>query len=142
MRLVLDTATMIAAIRSSAGASNRLLVAGLEQRLTMLASTPLLIEYEAVMTRIEHLEASGLTVEEVSAVLDTVAATAEPVRLAFHWRPTLRDPDDDMVLETAANGRADAIVTFNKRDFTPIAERFGVEVLSPGEALRKLEIGR
>ncbi len=133
---------MVAAIRSGAGASNRLLVTGLERRLTMLVSTPLLIEYEAVMTRAEHLEASGLTAIEVSAVLDAVAAIAEPVRLAFHWRPGLRDPDDDMVLETAVNGQADAIVTFNKRDFATVAERFGVEVLSPGETLRKMETGR
>ena len=142
MRLVLDTATMVAAIRSNSGASNRLLRAALERRLTMLVSTSLLIEYEAVMTRAEHVEASGLAVEEVSAVLDAVAAVAEPVRLAFHWRPALRDPDDDMVLEAAANGQAEAIVTFNKRDFAAVSERFGVEVLSPGEALRKLEIGR
>lgn len=105
----------------------------------MLVSTPLLIEYEAVMTRAEHLEASGLTAEEVGAVLDAVAAIAEPVRLAFLWRPAVRDPDDDMVLETAANSQADAIVTFNKRDFIQVAERFGVEVLSPGEALGRLE---
>jgi predicted nucleic acid-binding protein len=83
----------------------------------------------------------SLTAVEVGAVLDAVAATAEPVRLAFLWRPTLRDADDDMVLETAANGRADAIVTFNKRDFARVAERFGVEVLAPGEALRRLETG-
>jgi putative PIN family toxin of toxin-antitoxin system len=139
MRVVLDTATLVAAIRSSAGASNRLLAAGLERRLTMLVSTPLLIEYEAVMTRPEHLLASGLNVTEIGVLLDAVAATAEPVRLAFHWRPTLRDPDDDMVLETAANGRADAIVTFNRRDFIKVADRFGVEVLSPGVALARLE---
>jgi predicted nucleic acid-binding protein len=51
----------------------------------------------------------------------------------------VRDPDDDMVLETAANGRADAIVTFDKRDFATVAERFGVRVLSPGEASKLLE---
>jgi putative PIN family toxin of toxin-antitoxin system len=133
---------MVAAIRSNAGASNRLLMAGLEQRLTMLVSTPLLIEYEAVLTRTEHLSASGLTSEEIDVLLDAVAATAQPVRLAFHWRPALRDPDDDMVLETAANGQADAIVTFNRRDFASVAERFGVAVLSPGEAVRSVETGR
>jgi len=142
VRLVLDTATMVAAIRGNAGASNRLLVAGLERRLTMLVSTPLLIEYEAVMTRAEHLEASGLTAEEVGAVLDAVAATAEPARLAFLWRPAVRNPDDDMVLETAANSQAAAIVTFNKRDFANVAERFGVEVWSPREAVQRLEMGR
>jgi len=142
MRLVLDTATMVAAIRSNAGASNLLLGAGLERRVTMLVSTPLLIEYEAVMTRPEHLAASGLTIDEIGVLLDAVAATAEPVRLAYLWRPAVRDPDDDMVLETAANSQADAIVTFNTRDFAIVAERFGVAVLSPGEAVRKMETRR
>jgi putative PIN family toxin of toxin-antitoxin system len=142
MRLVLDTATMVAAIRSRAGASNRLLVAGLERRLTLLVSTPLFIEYEAVMTRDEHLAASGFSVREVGDLLDAVAATAQPVRLAFLWRPAVRDPDDDMVLETAANGQADAIVTYNKRDFGKVAQRFGVELWLPGEAMRKLETGQ
>lgn len=142
MRLVLDTATLVAAIRSHRGASNRLLAAGLERRLTLLVSTPLLVEYEAVLTRSEHLEAAGLTADEINVLLDAVTATAEPVRLAFLWRPALRDPDDDMVLETAVNGRAHAIVTFNRRDFVSTAERFGVEVWSPGVALQRLEAGR
>lgn len=130
---------MVAAIRSNAGASNRLLVAGLERRLTMLVSTPLLIEYEAVMTRPEHLAAAGLDLGEVSALLDGVAAVAEPVRLAFHWRPALRDADDDMVLETAVNGGAEGIVTMNARDFGEASRRFGVVVLTPGQALASLE---
>jgi putative PIN family toxin of toxin-antitoxin system len=139
MNIVLDTAAMVAAIRSDQGASYRLLVAGLERRLTLLVSTPLLLEYEAVMTRAEHLEASGLSEAEVGRLLDAVAAVATPVRLAFRWRPMLPDEDDDMVLETAVNGQAEAIVTFNRRDFLPQAERFGTSVLSPGEALRRLE---
>ncbi len=91
------------------------------------------------MTRSEHLTASGLTVLDVGVILDAVAATAEPVRLSFLWRPAVRDPDDDMVPETAANGRAEAIVTFNRRDFVPVAARFGVRVFSPGEAIKRLE---
>lgn len=139
MRLILDTAVMVAAIRSDAGASRRLLVASLERRLTLLVSVPLMIEYRAVMTRSEYLEVSGLSVEDVNGLLDAVAAVAEPVRLLFLWRPAVRDPDDDMVLEVAVNGQADAIVTFNLRDFGNAAERFGVAVISPGEALKRLE---
>jgi putative PIN family toxin of toxin-antitoxin system len=139
VRWALDTATVVAAIRSNLGASNRLLTAALERKFTLLVSTPMLIEYEAVMTRTEHLTASGLTAADVGVILDALAAVAEPVRLAFLWRPAVRDPDDDMVLETAANGRADAIVTFNKRDFVTVAERFGVRVLSPGQAAHSLE---
>jgi putative PIN family toxin of toxin-antitoxin system len=139
MRVVLDTATMVAAIRSNAGASNRLVVLALERRLTMLVSTPLLLEYEAVMTRPEHLAASGLQASEVSGIIDAVTFVAEPVHLAFHWRPSLRDADDDMVLETAANGRADMIVTMNERDFKGVARTFGIAVLPPGKALAELE---
>ncbi len=130
---------MVAAIRSDAGASRQLLVAGLEGRLMLSVSVPLMIEYQAVMTRPEHLEASRLSAEDVEVLLDAVAAVAEPVRLAFLWRPAAADPDDDMVLEAAVNGRADAIVTFNIRDFGNAAEGFGIEVLAPGVALRRLE---
>lgn len=139
MRLVLDTAAMVAAIRSEAGASRRLLVAGLESRITLLISVPLMIEYQSVMIRAEHLEAARLSAGDIDNLLDAVALVAKPVRLAFLWRPGLRDPDDDMVLETAVNGHASAIVTFNLRDFGRAAERFGVEVLTPGEALRRVE---
>lgn len=139
MRLILDTATMVAAIRSDAGASRRLLEAALERRFTILATVPLMIEYQAVMTASEHLEAAGLSAEDVNTLLDAVAAVVEPVRLLFLWRPAVRDPNDDMVLEAAVNRRADAIVTFNRRDFGTVAERFGIAIHSPGEALRRLE---
>ena len=141
MRLVLDTAVMVAAIRSDAGASRWLLRAALERRrgLTLLVSVPLLIEYEAVMTRAEHLKASGLSIGDVEALLDAVAAVTEPVRLAYLWRPTLPDVDDDMVLEAAVNGRADGIVTFNLSDFVGPTKQFGIEVVRPGEAVKRLE---
>jgi putative PIN family toxin of toxin-antitoxin system len=142
MRLVLDTATMVEAIRSDAGASRRLLVAGLRRRLTLLASLPLMIEYQAVMTRPEHLKDSGLTVKDVNSLLDAVAAVIGPVQLTFLWRPRLRDPDDDMVLEAAVNGKADAIVTFSIRDFDLPAADFGIEVFAPGEALQRLKARR
>lgn len=138
MRLVLDTAIMVAAIRSDGGASRQLLVAGLKRRFTVLASVPLIFEYEAALGRTEHLRASGLSLHEVGVLLDAVAAIAEPVRLAYLWRPALRDPDDDMVLETAVNGSANAIVTFNVRDFTGPAQRFGIEVMRPGEMWERL----
>jgi putative PIN family toxin of toxin-antitoxin system len=140
MRLVLDTVAMVAAIRSDTGASRRLLVEALEDRFVMLVSVPLLIEYEAVMTRQEHLAASRLSVRDVKALLDAaVAAVAEPVRLDFLWRPVLNDADDDMVLETAVNGRADAIVTFNRRHFASVRKQFGIDALPPAEAVRRLE---
>jgi putative PIN family toxin of toxin-antitoxin system len=137
MRLVLDTSVMVAALRSGLGASRQLLIAALEKRMTLLASVPLMIEYEAVLTRPEHLQASGLSVREMNAVLDAVAAVAEPVRLSFLWRPTLTDPDDDMVLETAMNGQADYLVTFNQQDFDEPAAKLGCSVALPRKVLHE-----
>jgi len=134
---VLDTDVMVAALRSDSGASRQLLIAALEKRVTMLLSVPLLFEYEAVLMRQEHLEASGLSAMEMNAVLDALAAVAEPVRLSFLWRPVLADPDDDMVLETAANGSAHWIVTFNKRHFGGAATKVGCGVATPGEMLHE-----
>jgi predicted nucleic acid-binding protein len=141
MRLVLDAATMVAGIRSDRGASRRLLRMALEGRgFRLLISVPLLIEYEAVLTRPEHLKVARLTIDDIGVLLpDAVAAVAERVELAFLWRPMLPDADDDMVLETAINGRADGIVTFNRRDFEAAEERFGIAVLSARDAVRRLE---
>ena len=135
---MLDTSVLVAAIRSDRGASRVLLVGALERRYQLLVSVPLMIEYESVLTRAEHLEASGLSIEDVGAILDAIASTAEPVRLAYLWRPVLSDAGDDMVLETAVNGLADMLVTFNRRDFDIAAARFTVRMASPGEAVGRL----
>jgi len=134
VRLVLDTSVLVAAVRSSAGASNLLLRAALERRYALLASVPLVLEYEAVLTRAEHLEESGLMLEEMEALLNSLVQVSVPVRIAFYWRPMLKDPDDDIVLETVVNGKADALVTFNQRDFKEVASRFGGQVMSPKQA--------
>lgn len=139
MRVVLDTDVMVAAIRSDSGASRRLVRACLQQRCTLLVSVPLCIEYEAVMTRPKHLVVAGLDVSDIHTLLDAVVKASEPVQLAFLWRPALRDPDDDMVLETALNGRADRLVTFNLHDFAAAGSKFGIEVCRPGEVLEILE---
>ena len=103
----------------------------------MLVSVPLFLEYEAVLTRPEHLLAARLTGPEVAAFLDSLAGLVEPVQLHYLWRPQLGDIADEMVLETAINGRADCIVTFNTRHFEPAA-RFGIQVIRPDEAMRRI----
>jgi predicted nucleic acid-binding protein len=138
LRLVLGATVFVAAVRSDVGASRQLLRAGLESRYQLLATVTLMIEYQAVLTREEHLIAAGLSTAQMTALLDAVSLVAEPVRTAFLWRPLLGDADDDMVLEAAINGDADALVTFNTRDFVG-ATRFGLAVLTPREALAEVE---
>ena len=67
-----------------------------------------------------------------------LVALVEPVEIWFMWRPQLRDPGDELVLEAAVNGRASAIATLNRRNFHSAAERFGIEVLLPSEAIGRL----
>ena len=135
MRLVLDTSVLVAAIRSPTGASKALLQAALDRRVDILLSTALLLEYEAVMTREEHLEVAEMSTDEISSLLDALCDAAIKVKPSWKWRPQLNDPDDEMVLEAAANGKADALVTFNRSDFVFAASRFGIKVLSPSQAL-------
>jgi predicted nucleic acid-binding protein len=79
----------------------------------------------------EHLDAAGLTTQDVQVFLDALTVIAEPVSIHFTWRPQLTDPADEMVLETAINGQAKALVTFNQRDFGKAPAAFGIELLLP-----------
>jgi putative PIN family toxin of toxin-antitoxin system len=135
---VLDTDVLVAALRSSRGASRQLLLGALDYRFELLLSVPLMLEYEAVLTRPEHLAACGLSGAEVQRILDDLASVARQVRLAFRWRPRLSDPNDDMVLETAVNGNANAIVTFNQRDFVQTSRNFDCAAILPGAALQRI----
>ena len=92
-----------------------------------------------MLKRPEQRAVSGLTLAQVDAVLATLAAAAEPVEVHFAWRPQLADPDDEMVLDAAVNGQADALVTHNLADFARAAPRFGLAVLRPGELLERMK---
>jgi putative PIN family toxin of toxin-antitoxin system len=135
---VLDTSVMVAALRSSRGASRQLLLSALTRRFELLLSVPLLLEYGAVLTRTDQLSAFGISKRDVERVLDDVTSIGRPVRLSYRWRPQLPDAKDDMVLETAVNGNADAVVTFNRSDFEALSERFDCRVVLPREALLEL----
>jgi hypothetical protein len=104
----------------------------------VLLSVPLMIEYEAVLTREEHLAAAHASAEDAMTVLDALASVLEPLRLSFLWRPMLPDANDDIVLETAVNGRGDLLVTFNRRHFEAASAMFGIDVESSAEAVRRL----
>lgn len=106
----------------------------------MLASAALAIEYEAVCHRVEHRKAAQLSAREIGEFLNAVVDLLEPVDIWFLWRPQLRDPGDELVLEAAVNGRADVIVTFNFRDFAAARDRFGIHILTPREALMRLAL--
>lgn len=81
--------------------------------------------------------ATGHSLRDVESIMDGIAAIAEPVDVHFRTRPTLRDANDEMVLEVATNGDADYVVTHNLRDFAP-ALGLGITVATPRDVLRRL----
>lgn len=136
---MLDSDVLVAAVRSDRGASRILLTAALERRYPALASVPLMLQYESVLTRAEHLAAAHTSAADVEALLDAIAVVVEPVRISYLWRPVLPDAGDDLVLETAVNGRAGILITFNRRHFEPAAAAFELEILAPADAVQRLE---
>ena len=135
MKVVLDADVMVAAVRSRRGASAAWLRAILRGEAQILVSVPSMLHYEAVLLRPEHRAPGFLSSAEVNVLLDAIAVIAIPVIISYLWRPMLRDPNDELVLETAVNGRADRLLTFNERDFAG-AERFAFRVSRPGPAWR------
>ena len=137
LRVVIDTNVLVAARRSRFGASSALVRAALDGRVKALVSVALFLEYESVLLRPEQLRAAGTEEAGVGNFLDLLAREVEEVRVHYIWKPQLADVADEMVLETAINGRADAIATFNVRHFNAAA-RFGVRVAVPAAVLEIL----
>jgi putative PIN family toxin of toxin-antitoxin system len=141
VRIVLDTDVVVAGLRSRSGASRAWLRSGLRREVDIVLTVPLMLQYEAVLNRPEILDGMQATPERVSRFLDLLSAVGHPSGISYLWRPVLRDPDDEMVLEAAVNGRADLLLTFNRRDFAG-SERFGVRVERPGPAWQAWKGGR
>ncbi|MGA7969623.1 MAG: putative toxin-antitoxin system toxin component, PIN family [Terriglobales bacterium] len=139
LRIVLDTSVVVAALRTQLGAGNAVLRLIAQRKVLALATPPLFLEYEDVLKRPEHQLVHRLTPEAVDKFLAELAALVEPVEVHFQWRPQSRDPNDEMVLEAAINGQADAVVTYNLKDFADAGERFRISVLRPGDLLKKVK---
>lgn len=139
-RVVLDTDIIVTALRSATGGSNAVLREAAHGRITPLVTPALFLEYEAVLKRPEQRLVHGLGLRDIDRFLSALAAACEAVEVSFQWRPQLSDANDEMVLEAAVNGQADALITHNVRDFAKGAERFGLRVLRPGELLKELRL--
>jgi putative PIN family toxin of toxin-antitoxin system len=138
LSIVIDTDVMVSAIESDSGASRQLLLEVLDGRAAVFLSTALMLEYEDVLTRPETLARSRLAATDIFQVLDELALVCKPVTLDFPWRPVAKDPNDDHVIETAINGQADVIATFNLKDMTAGAAAFGIVVERPAMVLRRI----
>ena len=138
MKLVLDSDVVVAAFRSPTGASAELLRLARRGEIEAAVSVALVLEYEAVLKRPEHVLAAGATLADAEKAVDLLVDFAQPTFVDYRWRPQTRDAGDEIVLEAAINAKADAIVTFNRRDFGTAPLRFGLGCWLPRQVLEKL----
>jgi len=132
-RIIFDTNVLFSALRSRLGVSFRLLSLVGESRFSLQVSAPLIAEYEAVLKRGQL----ALSDAQIDDVIDFICAESEHHRIFYLWRPILKDPDDDFLLELAVKSQA-IIVTWNVADFKK-ASLFGIQVMTPRQFMQKLE---
>ena len=137
--VVLDTNVLVSALRSRRGASYRVLELVGSGYYDLSVSVPLVLEYEDVLLR--NPGVLTISARDVRDLLDYVCSVANRQAIFFLWRPWLRDPKDDLLLELAVAAGCDTIVTFNIRDFAGI-ERFGLRAVTPGEFLKEIGVLR
>lgn len=134
--IVIDTNVILSALKSSLGKSFELISKIGTDNFDFVISVPLVLEYESMLKK--HLDKNIFTDSDIDDFIDYLCAAGIKTKIFYLWRPFLKDPFDDHVLEVAINANADIIVTFNKKDFIE-ASVFGIKILTPKEFLEENE---
>lgn len=132
-RVVIDTNVFISALKSRDGASFKLLFKTDYEKYTNCISTPLIFEYESVAKRENKLD--YLKNDDIDIILDKLCQVSEKCKVFFLWRPFLKDPRDDFILELAVESQCDFIITYNTKDFIG-SENFDIKAITPKEFLK------
>jgi len=130
MNVVIDTNVLISALKSKQGASYKLLMALPKELFTPNVSVPLFFEYESVAKRQGLV--SKLSSQDIDSILEYFLSKSSIRKIFFLWRPYLKDPKDDLVLEVAVESQSEYIITFNTKDFKG-CNKFGIAVVTPQE---------
>ncbi len=133
MNVVIDTNVLISALKSKQGASYKLIIALPKGFFVPNVSVPLYLEYESVTKRQGLV--SKLSSQEIDSILEYFLRKSSIRKTFFLWRPFLKDPKDDLVLEVAVELQSEYIITFNTKDFKGCS-KFGIKVVTPQEFIR------
>jgi len=130
MKVVLDTTIIESAMLTPFGGSAQILELISSGALTLLLDNRIYAEYEEVLALKKfHIPASSrrIILDRLSSKAVWISASSLPV--------SLPDSEDLMFPEVAVAGKAEAIITGNKRHF-PGIRSYGVHIFSPVEFLK------
>ncbi len=130
--IVIDTNVFISALKSRRGASFKLLFETSREKYELNISPALIFEYESAAKR--NINDLKLNKEQIDSILDMICNTSNKCEIFFLWRPQLKNPKDDHILELAIESQSKYIITYNKKNFKGV-NKFGIEVLTPKEYL-------
>ena len=133
IRVVFDTNVLAAALRSRRGASFQLISMLPSSKFELAISISLYLEYLDVLMRPE-VKPNEISNADVLSFIRKILDYSHKQSIYFSWRPWLKDPNDDMILELAIASQSSYIVTFNLKDFANI-EFSGIEVITPSRFL-------
>ena len=139
MRVVIDTCVWVSAVRSRRGASFALLSEIPHRRFQFGISVPLFLEYKAKLFEVVEKAQSPLSLKQIDSILSALAFYCSEVPIFYQLRPNLKDENDNMVFECAANFGASKIITHNVKDFvTGELTAYEIEIMTPGDFIREL----
>jgi uncharacterized protein len=139
MRLVLDTNILLSALMSSA-APPAMLYSNWRRGDFVLTSCEFQLEELRDVSRREHIR-PRIQPTEVGRMINAIRALALMVaKLPFV--DASPDPYDNFMLSLALSGKADLLVTGDKRDLLALKRYGGASIVSPREAVARLQAGQ
>ncbi len=132
--VVIDTNVILSGLSSRNGNSFKLIKMISARLFEISISVPLIFEYESVLMK--YKSRTGMNIEDIADFLDYICTVGKETKIHYLWRPILKDPYDDHVLEVAVASESEYIITYNIKDFKP-AQTFGIEAVSPALFLNK-----
>ncbi len=133
MRIVVDTNVLVSALIGH-GKPRQLLVELLERH-EVVTSRQMLAELADVLSREKFVEVDK---SHVNTFLSALASKAILVTIRHHFDTISEDPDDDIVLSTAYDGKATYIVS-GDRHLLDLRKFRGVEIVGVKEMFQLLK---
>lgn len=138
IQIVIDTNIFIASLYSRRGYAYALFSRINKDNFEINLSTPLILEYEDIAKRM--VTKLAISMQDIDVVIDYICSVSNQHKIFYLWRPFLKDPKDDMVLELAVAAKCSYIITYNKKDFKHVKSQFGISIVTPDEFLQEIGV--